>query len=198
MAIHGLGGDAYTTWTDPTGNMWLRDSLPQDLPNSRIWTYGYDSALAWSRSTSGIQDFARDLLERLLGIQPANEEPKPFIFICHSLVGLVIKKALILASLVTDYESVRRNVKALFFMGTPHRGSRISSYLTPLTRIINGLLPGSPIRSDLIGNLQVLSRTLAEISELSAHAMKGIPVFTFYEQKKMKGINTLVSQPFRI
>lgn len=179
--------------------MWLRDTLPGDLPHSNIWTYGYDSALAWSGSVAGIQDFARDLLERLLHIQSARKQTeRPQIFICHSLGGIVIKKALISASLLPDYEPVRRNIKAIIFMGTPHKGSRISSYLTPLTRILNGLLPTSPIRSDLIGNLEVLSRTLSEVSQMSAHALSQISVISFYEQKKMKGFNLLVSTSSRL
>ncbi len=181
--------------------MWLRDTLPGNLPNSRIWTYGHDSAVAWRGSVSGIQDFARDLLERLLGIQiSAGQIERPQIFICHSLGGIVMKRALISASLLSDYEPVRRNIKAIVFMGTPHKGSRLSSYLTPLTRIVNGLLPMSPFRSDLIGNLQVLSRTLSEVSETSVQALSEITVISFYEQKRMKSVNSLVRRailPFR-
>ncbi|KAI4104803.1 MAG: hypothetical protein L6R37_003076, partial [Teloschistes peruensis] len=196
IAIHGLGGDAFTTWTDQDGHMWLRDTLPRNLPHSKIWTYGYDSAVAWSGSVSGIQDFARDLLERLLGIQTAAGQPeRPQIFICHSLGGIVIKRALVSASALPVYDPVRRNVKAIIFMGTPHKGSRLSSYLTPLSRIINALIPTSPIRSDLIGNLQVLSRTLSEITELSVQALNEISVVSFYEQKRLKGVNSLVVEP---
>ncbi|KAL9585984.1 MAG: hypothetical protein Q9212_001203 [Teloschistes hypoglaucus] len=196
IAIHGLGGDAFTTWTDQDGHMWLRDTLPRNLPHSRIWTYGYDSAVAWSGSVSGIQDFARDLLERLLGIQTAAGQPeRPQIFICHSLGGIVIKRALVSASALPVYDPVRRNIKAIVFMGTPHKGSRLSSYLTPLSRIVNGLIPTSPIRSDLIGNLQVLSRALSEVTELSVQALNEITVVSFYEQKRLKGVNSLVVEP---
>lgn len=179
--------------------MWLRDTLPRNLPHSKIWTYGYDSAVAWSGSVSGIQDFARDLLERLLGVQTAPSQPeRPQIFICHSLGGIVIKRALVSASTLPVYEPVRRNIKAIVFMGTPHKGSRLSSYLTPLSRIINGLVPTSPIRSDLIGNLQVLSRNLSEITELSVQALNEITVVSFYEQKKLRGVNSLVSNPLKL
>lgn len=105
----------------------------------------------------------------------------------------MIKRALISASLLSAYEPVRRNIKAIVFMGTPHKGSRLSSYLTPLTRIVNSLLPMSPFRSDLIGNLQVQSRTLSEVSEMSVQALSELTVISFYEQKRMKGVNSLVS-----
>jgi hypothetical protein len=63
VAVHGLGGDAYTTWTHDNGTLWLRDSLLKDLPNARVFTYGYDSTFVFSRGTSTLRDFARALLE---------------------------------------------------------------------------------------------------------------------------------------
>jgi hypothetical protein len=45
--------------------MWLRDFLPVDLrdANVRILTFGYNSALKESTSTSSLQDFSRQLLD---------------------------------------------------------------------------------------------------------------------------------------
>jgi len=64
--IHGLNGTAQKTWTDSkTGTFWPQDLLPAALPHARVMTFGYDSALAFSRSTAGIENFARDLLNRL-------------------------------------------------------------------------------------------------------------------------------------
>ena len=40
--------------------MWLRDSLPYDLPGVRILTYGYDSHLADSQSFQGVEDLATE------------------------------------------------------------------------------------------------------------------------------------------
>lgn len=66
IAVHGLNGKARRTWTDTTsGKMWLEDFLPGAFTKSRIMTFGYDSALAFSRSQAGIESFARDLLNRL-------------------------------------------------------------------------------------------------------------------------------------
>ena len=66
VAVHGLNGTARATWTDKdTGYFWLEDSLPQTVPRGRVMTFGYDSALAFSRSKAGIETFAIDLLNRL-------------------------------------------------------------------------------------------------------------------------------------
>lgn len=66
IAVHGLNGKARTTWQDPVSEkIWLEDFLPHVLPNSRIMTFGYDSALGFSRNREGIRSFAKDLLNRL-------------------------------------------------------------------------------------------------------------------------------------
>ncbi|OCL02322.1 hypothetical protein AOQ84DRAFT_357452 [Glonium stellatum] len=36
IAVHGLNGHRDKTWTAGNGVNWLRDLLPQDLPNARI------------------------------------------------------------------------------------------------------------------------------------------------------------------
>ncbi len=45
--------------------MWLKDFLPNDLPNARIMLFGYNANVAFEPSTSGIHDQAEDLLGKL-------------------------------------------------------------------------------------------------------------------------------------
>jgi hypothetical protein len=63
VAIHGLGGAPYRTWTHGSGKLWLRDFALDQLPGSRIYTFGYDSGVAFSKGTGTLRDFARNLLE---------------------------------------------------------------------------------------------------------------------------------------
>jgi hypothetical protein len=65
VAVHGLGGHAYDTWTHENGIMWLRDIASTQLRGVRFYTFGYDSKVAFSRGTSTIRDFANNLLEEL-------------------------------------------------------------------------------------------------------------------------------------
>lgn len=50
VAVHGLNGHREETWT-VNGVNWLRDLLPKDIPNARIFSWGYD---ANTHSTSPI------------------------------------------------------------------------------------------------------------------------------------------------
>ena len=63
VAVHGLGGGAYKTWTHDNGKLWLRDFLSEDLPGARVFTYGYNSTFVFSRETGTLREYARALLE---------------------------------------------------------------------------------------------------------------------------------------
>jgi hypothetical protein len=67
VTVSGLAGHAFGSWKSHTRDhqMWLRDFLPVDLrdANVRILTFGYNSGLRDSTSTSFLQDFSRQLLD---------------------------------------------------------------------------------------------------------------------------------------
>lgn len=64
IAVHGITGDAYDTWTEGE-KLWLRDFLPKDLPGARIFSFGYPAEVCFSLSTGKLDSFARSLLEGL-------------------------------------------------------------------------------------------------------------------------------------
>jgi hypothetical protein len=64
IALHGLNGNAFNTWTNKNKKLWLKEFLPRSLPGARVYTFGYDSAI-FSRSNADIGDFARRLLSEL-------------------------------------------------------------------------------------------------------------------------------------
>ena len=79
VAVHGLGGDAFDTWTSSKGHLWLRDSLPQALQNppsdysngpddskiARVMTFGYDISVLTKASSERSFTFAENLLSEL-------------------------------------------------------------------------------------------------------------------------------------
>lgn len=64
IAVHGLNGTAYGTWTHENGHFWLED-LAKDFPGARIFTYGYPSEVCFTQGTGNIDTFSRSLLEAL-------------------------------------------------------------------------------------------------------------------------------------
>jgi len=69
-----LGGDAITTWTHPKSKaFWLKDFLPQQIPDARIMTFGYNADVAFGQSTAEIIDHAKRLLASLVD---KRDEPK--------------------------------------------------------------------------------------------------------------------------
>ena len=96
VAIHGLMGHPFTTWTkgrDPNGSPWISDFLPSQLPHARIFSYGYDSNFVQSSSVAGVPEFAMNLLAWLkLKRRTTSEKQRPLLFVCHSLGGIIAKK----------------------------------------------------------------------------------------------------------
>ena len=96
VAIHGLNGHHQKTWTETTADgkvNWLHDFLPKQMPNARIMSYSYNSAVEFSKAAAGIKIFAEQLLEDLMARRVTQRErERPVIFICHSLGGIVFKQ----------------------------------------------------------------------------------------------------------
>ncbi|KAF1952737.1 TPR-like protein [Byssothecium circinans] len=130
VAVHGLNGDREKTWTASSGVNWLRDLLPQDLPNARIISWGYD---ANTHRRSGVScqylfDHARTLVSDLcLERQVTQTSRRPIIFVAHSLGGIIVKSALIHSDAarrgaLEEHRSIKLSTYGVMFMGTPHQG----------------------------------------------------------------------------
>ncbi|SRR6266536_4691703 len=70
IAVHGINGDAFNTWTHgDDGALWLRDFLPSEIPGARVFTFGYDSNVAFTRVKGSLDSYARELLEQLNAVR---------------------------------------------------------------------------------------------------------------------------------
>ncbi|KAL6160786.1 hypothetical protein ACJQWK_02202 [Exserohilum turcicum] len=198
VAIHGLNGNAYTTWEHENGTLWLRDLLQRDLPGSRIYTYGYPSELFWSHSVAKLRDYSGNLLSSLAAVPERRQ--RPIIFVCHSLGGIVCKQALVLAHENDHlYGDTISAFSAIVFFGTPHRGSAVADVGKMIGRVVNMCMRASlitgisgSIRDDLLTILESNSQALNDLAVSSRNRLRNLEIVTFYETEMMPGLSELI------
>ncbi|KAL7937552.1 hypothetical protein V8C35DRAFT_183222 [Trichoderma chlorosporum] len=103
IAVSGLGSHAFGSFKERNGSyMWLRDSLPHDIPNIRILIYGYDTQMYDSTSFANLDDLANEFQQRIRSIRsypqlkrfeiPTTNPERPLILIGHRPGGIIIKE----------------------------------------------------------------------------------------------------------
>ncbi|CZR66344.1 uncharacterized protein PAC_16245 [Phialocephala subalpina] len=187
IAVHGLGGNWKQTWTDENKALWLRDILPLQLPEARIMSYGYNSRTAFSKGITNINDEAEIFLSALNGKrQTKDQKTRPIIFIAHSLGGIVVKKALILAHEQPErYADLSKSVRGVIFFGVPHRGSDVAYWGTFAANLLETIQLGFGTNSNFVKDLQRNSETLANISEQFFPLGDKLKIRTFYETERL-------------
>ncbi|RYP57635.1 hypothetical protein DL769_009356 [Monosporascus sp. CRB-8-3] len=119
---------------------WPRDFLTEDIPEARVWTYGYNAdaigGLFAANNQNSVSQHGRDLAVRLEREIPSEVRlyPKSYretvgltlqgaiIFVAHSLGGIIVKDA------IHRSEICRLRTKFIVFLGTPHRGSSFAGW----------------------------------------------------------------------
>lgn len=191
VAVHGLQGDVFKTWTHENGTLWLRDLLPAKVPSARIMTFGYDSTWAFSKSVANIGDIALDLLNRLATQRDEDTHTRPVVFICHSLGGIVVKKALVLAherSSDPGFKDILTNTKAIAFLAVPHRGSDSAWWADFAANALKGASISLSTNNAIVADLKKNSGALMTIQKQSIERVKDLSIYTFYELLKFHGV----------
>jgi pimeloyl-ACP methyl ester carboxylesterase len=135
--IHGLGGDAYATWqiSDRLDTFWP-GLLDRDLPGSLVYSAGFEASPSKWFGSGGmpITDRAVNLLAHLDSSEIGR---RPFVFVTHSLGGLLAKQILRTADGYGEgsWRGLIRHLRGIVFLATPHSGSRIADYLQALHRL---------------------------------------------------------------
>ncbi|KAL4962580.1 uncharacterized protein BDV14DRAFT_178258 [Aspergillus stella-maris] len=140
IAVPGLGSNAIGSWKSPSSNrLWLRDFLPDDVPNIRILIYGYDTSLLGNDAKESIEDLGSRFLESIKAFRSDITHRRPIIFIGHSLGGLLIKEALVRAREKSEDEknlAVSKSCYGLLLFGVPNLGLRNEQ--------LNSIVQGQP------------------------------------------------------
>ncbi|OJJ36927.1 hypothetical protein ASPWEDRAFT_181876 [Aspergillus wentii DTO 134E9] len=140
VAVHGLGGHRDKSWTTVGGVNWLRDFLPSDLPNARVYAWGHNASNHEKSDQPGgpsMQSISERLILDLWEERELSDaHHRPIIFIAHSLGGTIVKSALLYSDSCQSepayHRTIRTSTHGIFFMGTPELDSRmvgLESYL---------------------------------------------------------------------
>ncbi|RWA04471.1 hypothetical protein EKO27_g10640 [Xylaria grammica] len=137
IAISGLASHPFGSW-QPKGSsksyMWIRDDLPRLLPDARPIIYGYDTTLQDRNSFQLVGDLSLELIHQLSAHGWSSVGCKPLVFLAHSLGGIVLKQAIVIASDKLDADNpIVRSVQGAVFFGTPNHGME-QSHLMALVK----------------------------------------------------------------
>ncbi|KAK5659672.1 hypothetical protein OQA88_880 [Cercophora sp. LCS_1] len=193
--VHGLGGGSRKTWSKTSSPMdyWPAEWLSQDPEFSRvrIHSYGYDSD--WTKGNDNclnIQHIGKSFMAELATSPHIDKSNTSIILIGHSMGGLVIKKAYMLAHQDRLYKSLADRIRVIYFLGTPHRGSDSARLLKNVLQIassapayVTELVRGS-------GSLQAINDEFRQFSD-------DVELWSFYETQKLsvKGFSALIVDP---
>ncbi|CAG9986691.1 unnamed protein product [Clonostachys byssicola] len=204
IAIHGLGTThASYIWKptsagEPRGAHWLQDPemLPAAIPNSRIFTYEWNSGFDQNAAMKNMAEHADELLRQLYKLRTAPDstgpdgETRPIIFIAACFGGLLLLKALSQAVTI-DYQSpyslIPLQTAGAIFMGTPFSGSHTILYETCNLRMRIGEHLGKDTSKYLVSLLKSDSSELEEIvqdfRQLSSRPEFDFPICCVYETR---------------
>ncbi|PGH16457.1 hypothetical protein AJ79_01788 [Helicocarpus griseus UAMH5409] len=195
VAVHGLNGDAIKTWTHEADKVcWLSDLLPTYIKNARVLTWGYNAnintLMGASTSSDRILQHAQTLTEELRSdreLEDATE--RPIIFVCHSLGGIIVKKALAFSSRQTAPKNARLHsiytcTHGILFFGTPHNGSSKAGALNSAQKLASLVVPkkAAMFESSLVKALKAGSETLESINDEFVPLMSRFRIFFLWEQ----------------
>ncbi|CAG7918386.1 unnamed protein product [Penicillium olsonii] len=195
--VHGLNGHPQNSWTSKnTGCFWPVDLLPDILAaqRPRILTYGYNAnvtAFTDGVSKDSVVSHAETLASSLAANRNLrNATNRPIVFICHSLGGLVVKRALIYSRSLSNEKtehlrSVYVSTFGILFLGTPHNGSDIAKWGLLLNNICNAMLPKKFIETSpqLVKTLRANNETLQHINSLFVDIMGRFHIYFFHETR---------------
>ncbi|SPJ73908.1 related to kinesin light chain [Fusarium torulosum] len=183
VAVHGLNfknsdDHARKTWT-MGDKLWLKDFLPNALARpARVMLFEYNSSPAIGATAIKLAGHANNLLQ-WLKLKRKSDPQKPLVFICHSLGGLIVKEALVAATLDVTYKSIVEATRLLVFFATPHQGGNYASLGDIVAKIVRTGM--SKPRNDLLDALKESSDQVTQRFEQARHLPERCLVVSFYE-----------------
>ncbi|KAK1828992.1 hypothetical protein QBC39DRAFT_357763 [Podospora conica] len=177
--------------SDSTTIFWPQDFLAGDLPEARIWTYGYKAdvidGLFQTGKKNSISQHGRDLsvqIERTVLV--ANRDP--ILFVAHNVGGIIVKDA------INRSQACQERCNGVIFLGTPHRGSDAAS-LDIIAANLAMMLQRTPNHMEALLALKVENELLESIhinfTEVLSQSNGRMKVHSFQEGRATTGIKGL-------
>ncbi|KAH6622737.1 hypothetical protein F5144DRAFT_605284 [Chaetomium tenue] len=180
--VHGLNGGSRRSWSassDPS-TFWPKEWLPSEagFRHVRIHSFGYDSDWTKSQqSTLTMHDYGQALLADLYNSPNLKKNGNtPIVLVAHSMGGLVVKKAYLLARRDPIYADIASRIHSLYFLGTPHRGADSSAFVTTLISMSIGSGSKAFVKELIPG-----SGTLQAINDEFRHVCNDVRLWSFFE-----------------
>lgn len=185
--IHGLTGDASSTWIAEGGTDFWPTWLFEDVPGLALYSLGFPSSLfaKWAKKEMDMFERAGNVLELFAGHGLGK---KPIIFVTHSLGGILIKMILRKACDAEDedWKCIAEEARLVVFLSTPHTGASLASALE--------ILPGTSKQIKLLANetgfLEDLNLHYRKFANGSDHLSTAI----YYEKHATKKVKVVVSR----
>ncbi|KAK3294140.1 uncharacterized protein B0H64DRAFT_399777 [Chaetomium fimeti] len=189
--VHGLRGGSVKTWcsSEDLQLFWPEAWLPREthLQDARIHSFGYNSDWGNTTDTSlDLQDFGRALLgEMWTSPVLVNGKETPILLVGHSMGGLVIKKAYILARQSDRTRELAGRIRCMFFLATPHHGSDYANLLNSILRASTILSP-----KQYVADIARDSAAITLINDEFEPYVEDLRTWSFYETIKTRiGVN---------
>ncbi|KAK4457028.1 hypothetical protein QBC42DRAFT_189620 [Cladorrhinum samala] len=121
VAVHDVDADCLRTWSvgpETPGGMWLRDLLPQKLPQARVLIFSYGVT-----SPDGTFEKQAEALARQLEfLRKTSPENTPIVMMGHGVGGLIIKQVIKTSEPLAYLYDIVNSTELIIFFGTPHHG----------------------------------------------------------------------------
>jgi hypothetical protein len=126
---------------------------------------------------------------------------RPIVFVCHSLGGLVVKRALIAChNLLNEKTEHLRSIfvatYGILFLGTPHNGAEAAKWGLLLQNICSAMLPKRFLDTSpqLIEGLKTNNENLQSINRLFTEIVGRFHIFFFHETRpvNLHGVRVLI------
>ncbi|KAK7423712.1 hypothetical protein QQX98_000902 [Neonectria punicea] len=203
VAIHGLETQSSRTWQfkrKPAqgGGVvhWLANShmLPTAIPESRIFTYDWNSSSFRDAPVQTLRGHADTLLSHLADLRGTRR--RPIIFVASCFGGLMLAEAVNRAARQgSAYSNILASIVGIVFLATPFRGSDAAKQAE--WQIVVGGILGNETSHELVDNLNSQDKELRKLTqsfaEIAGSEQFQIPVRCFYETRKSELLRKYLS-----